>query len=147
MDDLNINTSKLSELTILIVDDDKTIRDIIMQNLRGIGFQRFLHASNGVEGFKHLQSSKSAVSLVLCDWDMPVADGLTLLRAVRMDELLKDTPFIMVTAQQTQERLKISQAAKYKVDAYIVKPFQMDTLRTKVLSVLFGPKEESGKTG
>lgn len=146
MDSSEINTSSLSDLTVLIVDDDKTIRDIIMQNLRGIGFQRFLHAANGVEAHKHLQNSKNFVSLVLCDWDMPVADGLTLLRAVRSDEKFARLPFIMVTAQQTQERLKISQAAKYKVDAYIVKPFQADVLRKKVLQVLFhklGDSEES----
>ena len=147
MDELNINTSQIREMTVLIVDDDKTIRDIIQQNLRGIGFQRFLHAANGVEGHKQIQNSKNDVSLILCDWDMPVADGLTLLRAVRGDEKHLDTPFIMVTAQQTQERLKISQAAKYRVDAYIVKPFQMDTLRTKVLQVLFGTKEEKSQVG
>jgi len=142
MDELNINTSKIREMTVLIVDDDKTIRDIIMQNLRGLGFQRFLHAANGVEGHKHFHNPKNDISLVLCDWDMPVADGLTLLRAVRNDEKTKETPFIMVTAQQSQERLKISQAAKYKVDAYIVKPFQAETLRKKVIHVLFGAGEE-----
>ncbi len=141
MELFDINTSTLSEMTVLIVDDDKTIRDIIMQNLRGIGFQRFLHAGNGVEANKHLLNQKNIISLILCDWDMPVADGLTLLRAVKADEDLKNIPFIMVTAQQTQERLKISQAAKYKVDAYIVKPFQAETLRKKVLQVLFGKVE------
>ena len=142
MDELNINTSLIREMTILIVDDDKTIRDIIMQNLRGIGFQRFLHAADGVEGFKQIQSSKVPVDLILCDWDMPKADGLTLLRAIRGEGLYRKTPFIMVTAQQTQERLKISQAAKYNVDAYIVKPFQADILRTKVMQVLFGKDEQ-----
>lgn len=137
MENHDINTSDFAELTVLIVDDDKTIRDIIMQNLRIIGFQRFLHASNGVEANKHITNPKNEVNLILCDWDMPVADGLTLLRAVRADKLHQHIPFIMVTAQQTQERLKISQAAKYKVDAYIVKPFQAETLRKKVIQVLF----------
>lgn len=146
MDDFGVNTTQVREMTILIVDDDRTIRDIIMQSLRGLGFQRFLHASNGVEGFKQIQNSKQPVNLVLCDWDMPVADGLTLLRAVRGDDLYKSTPFIMVTAQQTQERLKISQAAKYNVDAYIVKPFQSDTLRGKVMQVLFGNSEDKNQS-
>ncbi len=143
MDEMKVNSSQLSEMTVLIVDDDKTIRDIIMQNLRGLGFQRFLHASNGVEGFKQIQHSKHPVNLVLCDWDMPVADGLSLLKAIRADALFNQTPFIMVTAQQGQERLKISQAAKYKVDAYIVKPFQSDVLRQKVMQVLFGEGDRS----
>lgn len=137
MNNKDIRQELIAEKTVLIVDDDKTIRDIIMHTLRGLGFQRFLHASNGVEANKQIQNPKHQVDLVLCDWDMPVADGLTFLRAVRADENLKDIPFIMVTAQQTQERLKISQAAKYKVDAYIVKPFQAETLRKKVMNVLF----------
>jgi two-component system, chemotaxis family, chemotaxis protein CheY len=136
MDLYDINTSVLSEMTVLIVDDDKTIRDIIMQNLRGVGFQRFLHANNGVEANKHMLNSKTKIDLILCDWDMPEADGLTFLRAVRAHELNTATPFIMITAQQSQERLKISQAAKYKVDAYIVKPFQAEVLRKKVFQVL-----------
>lgn len=146
MDELDINTSDIQELTILIVDDDKTIRDIIMQNLRSIGFQRFLHASNGVEGFKAMQKPENNVSLILCDWDMPLADGLTMLRAVRGSLLYKNTPFIMVTAQQTQERLKISQAAKYNVDAYVVKPFQAEVLRKKVIQVLFGIDEDQDQS-
>lgn len=134
----NVHSSELSAFTVLIVDDDKLIRDIIMQNLRGIGFQKFVQASNGVEANKHLKNRKATIDLILCDWDMPVADGLTFLRAVRADHTYSHVPFIMVTAQQTQERLKISQAAKYKVDAYIVKPFQSETLRKKVIQVLFG---------
>lgn len=141
MDELGVNTSKIREMTVMVVDDDKLIRDIIVQNLKGIGFLRFIHAANGVEGFKKLKHSKTAISLILCDWDMPVADGLTLLRAVRGEDLYKNTPFIMVTAQQSQERLKISQAAKYNVDAYIVKPFQASVLRKKVIEVLFEQNE------
>mgnify|MGYP001804300101 CR=1 FL=1 len=114
MDDFGINTSQIREMTVLIVDDDKLIRDIVQQNLMGLGFQRFLHASNGVEGCKQIQSDKNSVDLVLCDWDMPVADGLTLLRAVRLDEQYKELPFIMVTAQQTQERLKISSGCLHR---------------------------------
>lgn len=143
MDWEDLNTNVIGEMTVLIVDDDKLIRDIIMANLRGMGFQRFLYASNGVEANKKLQDSKNEVSLIMCDWDMPVADGLIFLRAVRADEKFKKTPFIMVTAQQSTERLKISQAAKYNVDAYIVKPFNAETLRKKVAQVLFGERTNS----
>ncbi len=146
MDNVDISLNELSEMIVLIVDDDKTIRDIIMQNLRVIGFQRFLYAENGAEAHKKLVDSKNRVSLILCDWDMPVADGLTFLRMVRSDADYKKIPFIMVTAQQTQERLKISQAAKYGVDSYIVKPFQSETLRTKVLQVLKGQRNKSSQS-
>jgi CheY-like chemotaxis protein len=132
----DISLTTLAEMSVLIVDDDKTIRDIIMQNLRFMGIQRFLHAGNGSEAFKKVADKKNRVDLILCDWDMPVADGLTLLKMVRGDQEFAGIPFIMVTAQQTQERVKISQAAQYGVDAYVVKPFQSETLRKKVLQVL-----------
>jgi CheY-like chemotaxis protein len=134
MSSTDIKLTELSEMVIMIVDDDKTIRDIIMQNLRVQGFQRFLHASNGQEAYKKLTENR--VNLILCDWDMPVADGLELLKMIRSNPETNQLPFIMVTAQQSQERLKISQAAQYGVDAYIVKPFQSDTIRSKVLQVL-----------
>ncbi|MCB0377915.1 MAG: response regulator [Bdellovibrionales bacterium] len=136
MDWQSINTSLLAELTILLVDDDKLIRDIIMQNLRSIGFKRFLQASDGEEAFEIFNDPENQIDLILCDWDMPRADGLVFLKSVRTHPELLDTPFIMVTAQQSQERLKISQAAKYNVNAYIVKPFMAETLRKKVVTVL-----------
>ena len=67
---------------------------------------------------------------------MPRTDGLTLLRAVRNHRYRSETPFIMVTSQQSQERIKISNAKKYQVDSYIVKPFRAETLRTKVWEAL-----------
>ena len=136
MDILDVNTSSLADLTVLLVDDDKTIRDIIMHNLRGIGFKKFLQASNGIEANTIFDDEKNSIDLILCDWDMPKADGLVFLRSVRSHPIKGATPFIMITAQQSQERLKISQAAKYDVSAYIVKPFMAETLRKKVVEVL-----------
>ena len=131
------NTIKAAHLTVLIVDDDDMIRNIIMQQLRAIGFQKFLEASNGTEAHKFVLDPMQRVDLIICDWEMPKTDGLTFLRAVRTSRHRSQIPFIMVTSQQSQERMKISKAKRADVDAYIVKPFRAETLRAKVFQVLF----------
>lgn len=134
----DINTSNLSEYTILLVDDDKTIRDIIMRNLRAFGFKSFLQASSGTEAYEKLVNARYEVDLVLCDWEMPRGDGITLLQKIRSNPQCSEVPFIMITAQQSQERLKIAKAAQFNVTSYIVKPFQSEVLRKKVFEALIG---------
>jgi two-component system chemotaxis response regulator CheY len=130
-------TLRAAHLCVLVVDDDEMIRNIIIQQLRSIGFQKFLEAGNGTEAHKFVLDPMQRVDLIICDWEMPKTDGLTFLRAVRASRSRAETPFIMVTSQQSQERMKISKAKKAEVDAYIVKPFRAETLRAKVFQVLF----------
>jgi two-component system chemotaxis response regulator CheY len=130
-------TLRAAHLCVLVVDDDDMIRNIIIQQLRTIGFQKFLEAANGTEAHKFMLDPMQRVDLVICDWEMPKTDGLTFLRAIRSSRHRAETPFIMVTSQQSQERMKISKAKKHEVDAYIVKPFRAETLRAKVFQVLF----------
>lgn len=130
-------TLRAAHLSVLVVDDDEMIRNIIIQQLRTIGFQKFLEAANGTEAHKFMLDPLQRIDLVICDWEMPKTDGLTFLRAVRASRLRANTPFIMVTSQQSQERLKISKAKRHEVNAYIVKPFRAETLRAKVFQVLF----------
>ncbi len=124
-------------MTVLVVDDDEMIRSIIIKLLEPIGFAKFIEAGNGAEAHKYMLDPRVRVDLILCDWEMPKTDGLTFLRAVRALRHRTDTPFIMVTSQQSQERMKISQAKKHEVSAYVVKPFRGDTLRDKVFHVLY----------
>jgi two-component system chemotaxis response regulator CheY len=130
-------TVRAAHLTVLVVDDDEMIRGIIIEQLKAIGFQKFLEAGNGTEAHKFILDPLIRIDLVICDWEMPKTDGLTFLRAVRGHRTRKDTPFIMVTSQQSQERMKITKAKLHHVDAYIVKPFRSETLRAKVFEVLF----------
>jgi two-component system chemotaxis response regulator CheY len=130
-------TLRASHLTVLVVDDDDMIRNIIIQQLRTIGFQKFIEAANGTEAHKFILDPLQRVDLIICDWEMPKTDGLTFLRAVRASRHRAQTPFIMVTSQQSQERMKISKAKRHEVDAYIVKPFRAEILRAKVFQVLF----------
>jgi two-component system, chemotaxis family, chemotaxis protein CheY len=138
-------TVKVANLSVLVVDDDKMVRDIIVQHLRAMGFTRFHEAANGSEALKLLLDSTMRVDLILCDWEMPKTDGLTFLRAVRANRMRSATPFIMVTSQQSQERMKISKAKKNMVNAYIVKPFRAETLRQKIFQVLFDGPDEKDK--
>ena len=137
-----VNSVKTAHLSVLVVDDDDMIRQIIIQQLKVIGFQKFLEAANGTEAFKFILDPLQRVDIIICDWEMPKTDGLTFLRAVRSTRNRSKIPFIMVTSQQSQERVKISKAKKHLVDAYIVKPFRAETLRQKVFQVLFEALEK-----
>ncbi len=142
-----ITTVKLALLTVLVVDDDKVVREIIINHLRNMGFARILEAPNGSEAFKVILDVRQRVDLILCDWEMPKTDGLTFLKAVRQQRTRSEIPFIMITSQQSQERMKISKAKKSKVDAYIVKPFKAETLREKIFQVLFDSYEKKSEAG
>src|SRR5205807_2077731 len=106
---------RAAHLSVLVVDDDDMIRNIIVQQLRTIGFQKFLEAANGAEAHKFILDPLQRIDLIICDWEMPKADGLTFLRAVRASRHRSETPFIMVTSQQSQERMKISKAKRHEV--------------------------------
>ena len=130
---------KIAHFRILVVDDDYEVRSIIIENLKKFGFQKFIEASDGGEGFKCFLSAVPRIDLILCDWEMPNTNGMTFLKAVRESHMNNSTvPFIMITSQQSEERIKISKARKYQVSAYIVKPFLAETLRAKIFTVLFG---------
>lgn len=136
------NSVKPALVSVLVVDDDEMVRNIIVQQLKAIGFQKFYEAGNGSEAIKYILDPLHRVDMIICDWEMPKTDGITLLRAVRAHRHHAQTPFIMVTSQQSQERLKISQAKKHEVNAYIVKPFRAETLRAKVYQVLIEAMEK-----
>lgn len=133
---------KLDRAFILVVDDDEVIRRIIVEHLVSFGFKNFLEAKDGAEAIHHVVDHIQRIDLIISDWEMPRADGITFLRAVRQYKHRAETPFIMITSQQTNERTKIAMAKQYKVDSYIVKPFRGDTLREKVFQVLFAAEEK-----
>lgn len=138
---------KLERMIVLVADDDDVVRKIIIEHLISFGFKHFLEAKDGSEAFRYIVDPLQRIDLVISDWEMPRTDGLTLLRAVRANREKNVIPFIMVTSQQSQERMKISKAALHKVDSYIVKPFRSETLREKVFQVLYSHHEDAKKVG
>jgi len=121
---------------ILVVDDDAMVRDIILEYLQTYGFKQVILMKDGSAAVRYLQNPKHRVDLIISDWEMPELDGLGLLQAVRRNPARKDTKFLMVTSQRSQERSKITRAAHWKVDAYIVKPFRGTVLKEKVEQLL-----------
>lgn len=121
-------------MKVLIVDDFATMRRILKNIMKQIGFSDITEAENGKDALKTLKSEQ--VGLVLCDWNMPEMAGIEVLNAVRADEALKSTPFIMVTAEAQKEN--ILEAVKAGVSSYIVKPFTADTIEEKLQKVFGG---------
>jgi two-component system chemotaxis response regulator CheY len=128
---------KVERMIVMIADDDEVVRKIIVEHLQSFGFKNFIEARDGSEAYRYLVDITQRIDLIISDWEMPRTDGLTFLRAIRANKHRHETPFIMVTSQQSQERMKITSAKKHEVSAYIVKPFRGETLREKVFQVLF----------
>ena len=119
-------------MPILIVDDYKTMLRIIRNLLKQLGFENVEEATDGSAALAKLR--EKPYGLVISDWNMEPMTGLQLLKEVRADERLKHTPFIMVTAESKTEN--VISAKQAGVNNYIVKPFNAETLRTKISAVL-----------
>ncbi|RDH81152.1 MAG: chemotaxis protein CheY [endosymbiont of Galathealinum brachiosum] len=115
-------------MKILIVDDFSTMRRIIKNLLRDLGFNNTEEADDGNTGLPKLQSGN--FDFLVTDWNMPGMTGIDLLRAVRADERLKTLPVLMVTAEAKKEQIVL--AAQEGVNGYIVKPFTAQTLKEKI---------------
>ena len=116
------------DIKILIVDDFSTMRRIIKNLLRDLGFTNTADADDGNTALPMLQSGK--YDFLVTDWNMPGMSGIDLLKAVRADPNLAHLPVLMVTAEQKREQ--IVEAAQAGVNGYIVKPFTAVTLKEKI---------------
>ncbi|MFT7672025.1 MAG: two-component system chemotaxis response regulator CheY [Gammaproteobacteria bacterium] len=115
-------------MKILIVDDFSTMRRIIKNLLRDLGFNNTSEADDGQTALPMLKTGK--FDFLVTDWNMPKMDGLTLLKTLRADESLSQLPVLMVTAEAKREH--IVAAAEAGVNGYVVKPFTAVTLKEKI---------------
>lgn len=120
-------------MEVLIVDDFATMRRILKNILKQIGFTNISEADDGKSALNMLKKQK--FDLVLCDWNMPEMPGIELLKQVRADDGLKDMPFVMVTAEAQKDN--ILAAVQAGVSNYVVKPFTAETISEK-LGKVFG---------
>ncbi|MEN9810436.1 MAG: hypothetical protein RLZZ488_2003 [Pseudomonadota bacterium] len=118
-----------TDLKILVVDDFPTMRKIVRQVLRQLGYNDVQEAEDGESALKILRQ-KPDIQFVISDWNMPNVTGIELLKSVRADPNLKGLPFLMVTAEADKEN--IVEAVKSGVSSYIVKPFNAATLKEKI---------------
>jgi len=119
-------------MKVLIVDDFATMRRIVRNILKQIGFTNMIEADNGKAALKVLE--KENIDLIMCDWNMPEMPGIDLLKTLKSDDELKKIPFVMVTAEAQKDN--IIEAVKAGVSSYIVKPFNAETVSEK-LNIIF----------
>ena len=120
-------------MPVMIVDDYSTMLRILKNLLLQLEFTNVIEATNGDDALVKLRAN-GPVGLIISDWNMAPMTGLDLLKAVRSDAKLKSTPFIMVTAESKTENIIAAKQAG--VSNYIVKPFNAETLKAKMSSVI-----------
>lgn len=116
------------KMKILVVDDFSTMRRILKNILKQIGFSNIDEAEDGNNALVKLKQDK--YDMVVSDWNMPNMTGLDLLKAIRADDVITKTPVLMVTAEAKKEN--VLEAIQAGVNNYIVKPFTADTLKEKI---------------
>ena len=116
------------DMKILVVDDFSTMRRIIKNLLRDLGFSNTTEADDGTTALPMLQ--KGSFDFLVTDWNMPGMQGIDLLRAIREDPNISTLPVLMVTAESKREQ--IIEAAQAGVNGYVVKPFTAQTLSEKI---------------
>lgn len=122
-----------AETRILVIDDMPSIRDLVKNTLKGMGFKNILEAGDGEEGLKILLQNNSAgsnIQLVISDWNMPKMKGLELLKQVRATAEWVNLPFVLLTSES--ERDQVTEAVLAGVSQYIVKPFSAKIFEDKL---------------
>jgi two-component system chemotaxis response regulator CheY len=129
-----MGATKMSQIRALIVDDSSVMRKIVERSLRqaGIDLSSVIEAGNGVEALGLLDAN--SVDLILCDINMPVMDGLELVRHIQTVEKLRGVPVVMITTEGSESN--VIQALSLGAKGYIRKPFTPDQVKEHVLPVL-----------
>ena len=120
-------------MKILVVEDMATMRKIIKNMLGQIGFTNIAEANDGAEAWPMIQQNLEAgdpYEFIVSDWNMPIMDGLALLKNIREHDQLKELPFLMITAEAEQGNVVI--AVQAGVSNFIVKPFSAAVLKEKI---------------
>jgi two-component system chemotaxis response regulator CheY len=125
---------KASELKVIVVDDQGSMRGIARYSLEQLGIHQISEAADAKRALDEITLPGHEVGLILSDYNMPDMDGLAFLRAVRAHPVIRKTPFIMMTGRGDKEL--VTTAAKAGVSNYIIKPFNTETIKKKIEAVL-----------
>ena len=117
----------------LVVDDSVTMRRIVVNTLKTLGYNHYVEAEHGKDALEKLNTDQ-AINFVITDWNMPVMSGLELTKAIRNNDKIKSLPILMVTTRGVKE--DIVQALQARVSNYVVKPFTPQILKDKIDLVL-----------
>ncbi|MBW8072568.1 MAG: chemotaxis protein CheY [Ferrovum sp.] len=126
-----------ANLKFLVVDDFSTMRRIVRNLLKELGFTNVIEAEDGVDALNKLRAGD--IEFVVSDWNMPNMTGIDLLRAIRKDPALRHLPVLMVTAEAKKEN--IIEAAQAGASGYIVKPFTAATMDEKLKKIFQNMKK------
>jgi two-component system, chemotaxis family, chemotaxis protein CheY len=117
----------------LIVDDSVTMRRIVVNSLRNLGYASFVEANDGREALEKLSADRE-INFIITDWNMPVVSGLELVKSIRSSAVMENLPVLMVTTRGVKE--DIIEALQARVNNYIVKPFTPVVLKEKIEQIL-----------
>lgn len=121
------------DLKFLVVDDSVTMRRIVANSLKNLGYENIVEAVDGKDALGKL-AADTMINFVITDWNMPVLTGLELTKAIRNDDKLSKLPILMVTTRGVKE--DIIEALQAKVSNYIIKPFTPQVLKEKIDQIL-----------
>ena len=120
------------DYTVCVVEDEKVSRKMTIELLKKMGITKIVASTNGETALQKLRLQKA--DLIISDWHMPIMDGLEFYKAVKKEVSLQDTPFLMVTVEDSKER--VVEALKFGIRDYIVKPLSSKSFEGKVKSLL-----------
>ena len=121
-----------TSIKVLIVDDFATMRRILKNILKQLGFKNLVEADDGTTAWDVLESQE--IDLIISDWNMPKMTGLELLKKVRASTKYKTAPFLMVTAEAQKQN--VIEAVQAGVSNYVVKPFTAEAISDKLTKIL-----------
>ncbi len=123
------------DMKVLVVDDMPTLRDLVKQQLKGLGLSNVTEAGDGDQAWKLMEQHEGMgqpFQFVICDWNMPKLSGLELLKKVRANQKWAQLPFVLLTSES--ERDNVTEAILSGVSQYIVKPFTQKAFEEKLKS-------------
>jgi len=118
-------------MKILVVDDQETMRKVISHILQQLGYSNITTAEDGKDAFRKLAAGN--FDFVVSDWNMPNMSGIQLLKAIRKTDTIKDTPVLLITAEN--EKSQVMEAARAGVNSFIAKPFSPAELEKKIMLI------------
>ena len=121
-----------TSIKVLVVDDFATMRRILKNILKQLGFKNLVEADDGTTAWDVLE--EQSIDLIISDWNMPKMSGIDLLKKVRANDTYKKTPFLMVTAEAQKQN--VIEAVQAGVSNYVVKPFTAEAIFEKLDKIL-----------
>ncbi|MFH1194270.1 MAG: response regulator [bacterium] len=121
------------DLKFLVVDDSVTMRRIVVNSLKTLGYAETVEAGDGKEALSKVEAD-SSINFIITDWNMPVCSGLELTKALRENSISANIPILMVTTRGVKD--DIIEALQAKVSNYVVKPFTPAVLKEKIDQIL-----------